>query len=391
MLLRSLLERLVSRAVSRPSPKAKPLPGTWRPAVEALEDRLTPAAMLTISDATVLEGNDGTQNALVTVSLTEPHGNNVNVNYSTVDGTAVAGSDYTAVSGLLTFTKNEMSKSIAIPIRGDRVVESDESFSVRLSNARGAKIADGTGDVRIVDNEPYVWVTYAQVIEGNDGTAPAVFTAYLTALYDRPVTVTFATADGSALAGQDYIAVLGSITIPAGQSSQDITVPVRGDRLGEPNETFVLNVSTADSYARMGNAATTGTIVDNEPHIFITDAYNYGEGTMTFTVTLSAPYDQNVMVHFATMDGTAVAGVDYVAASGTLTFDSALGETTRTITIAVLDPTPAPDKYFRVQLSGATPNSFLATESAYGYWYYDSGYGGGDWGGYWDYYYYYGY
>jgi hypothetical protein len=344
--------------------------------------------MFTVSDATVLEGNDGTQNALVTVSLTEPHGNNVNVNYSTVDATAVAGSDYTAVSGQLTFTKNEMSKSIAIPIRGDRTVEPDESFSVRLSNARGAKIVDGTGDVRIVNNEPYVWVTYAQILEGNDGTAPAVFTAYLTALYDRPVTVSYATADGSATAGLDYMTTSGSVTIAAGQSRQDIVVPVRGDRLGEPNETFVLNVSTADSYARMGNATAVGTIVDNEPHIFIGDTYNYGEGTMTFTVTLSAPYDQNVAVNFTTVNGTAIDGVDYVAASGTLTFDFALGETTKTITIAVLDPTSAPDKYFRVQLSGSTPNAFLATESAYGYWYYDSGYGGGDWGGYWDYYYY---
>src|SRR5262249_38734291 len=70
------LNRLFRSAKSRPA----------RLSVEALEDRLTPTAMLTIGNVDVLEGNDGVQNALVTVRLTEPHGNNVTVNYATVDG-----------------------------------------------------------------------------------------------------------------------------------------------------------------------------------------------------------------------------------------------------------------------------------------------------------------
>jgi chitinase len=163
------------------------------------------------------------------------------------------------------------------------------------------------------------------------------------------------------------------VTIPAGQQSYDVEVPVRGDRLGELTETFSLLVNTTDSYARMGNATAVGTIIDNEPQISIGDTYNYGEATMTFTVTLSAPYDQNVTVHFATLDGTAVAGVDYVADSGTLTFDSALGETTKTVTIAVLDPTSVPDKYFQVQLSGASANAQIGNGLAIGNWYYDYG------------------
>jgi hypothetical protein len=90
------------------------------------------------------------------------------------------------------------------------------------------------------------------------------------------------------------------------------------------------------------------------------------------------------------MDGTASAGVDYVAASGTLTFDK--GEVSKTITIDVLDPTAVYDKYFFVQLSGATANAFILTPSAYGYWYYYDGgyydcgcygYPYDDYGGYW--------
>jgi hypothetical protein len=370
--------QLFRSAKCRPSraPLARP---RARLSVETLEDRLTPAAMLTIANAQVLEGNDGAQNALVTVRLTEPHGNNVTVNYATVAGTATAGSDYTAVAGKLTFAKNEMSKSIVVPIRGDRLVESDESFSVHLSDAKGAKIANGTGQVTIVDDEPYVWVGYANVTEANDDPVPAVFSVNLTSIYDRPVTIHYATANGSATAGLDYTDTEGSLTIPAGLTSGEIVVPVLGDRLGEPNETFVLNVSTSDSYARMGNDTAIATIVDNEPQISIGDAYLEGS-TITFTVTLSAPYDQPVSVSFTTMNGTAIAGVDYVGASGPLTFE--LGQTSMTITIDVLDTTGDASKYFSVHLSDATTNALIATESAYGYWFYDPGYGywygGGD-------------
>src|SRR5262245_54059181 len=89
-----MLFRPQLRSMNSSSPR-RPGPGPL--AVEALEDRRTPAAMLSIDDATVFEGNEGVHNAVVTVRLTEPHGNSVTVNYATVDGTAHAGSDYTAV------------------------------------------------------------------------------------------------------------------------------------------------------------------------------------------------------------------------------------------------------------------------------------------------------
>src|SRR5262249_29042760 len=194
-----------------------------------------------------------------------------------------------------------------------RLVESDEYFSVRLSNPKGAKIADGTGLVTIVDDEPRVYITYANALEGNDSTSSADFTVFLTAPYDLPVTVNYATADGSAIAGADYTAASGSLTFMPGQTSQPLSVAVLGDRLGEPDETFVVNISTLDSYAQIGNATGVATIIDNEPHITIWDAYNYGESTFTFTVTLSAAYDQVVTGDFTTVDGTALAGGDYVA------------------------------------------------------------------------------
>jgi hypothetical protein len=144
MVFRSLLDYLTPRP--RWLRRATPRPRTSRLSVEALEDRCTPAAVLAIGDVTLVEGNEGTHNAVVQVTLSEPHGNSVAVNYNTADGTAVAGSDYNAVSGRPTFARNELTKTILVPIRGDRVAEPDESFSVRLSNAKGAQIADGLGN-----------------------------------------------------------------------------------------------------------------------------------------------------------------------------------------------------------------------------------------------------
>jgi large repetitive protein len=369
MSFRSLLDILKARP--QRTRRAPAWPRACPLAVESLEDRRTPAAVLSVGDVTLAEGNDGTHNALVQVTVSEPHGNSVTVNYNTADGSARSGSDYNAASGTLTFNRNETAKSILIPIRGDRLPEQDKTFFVRLANAKGAKVADGEGVVTIVDDEPRVSVDDVSMAEGNSGTASARFTVRLSAAYDVPVTVAFATTDGSASAGSDYAAAAGTVTFLPGQTIRTITVAVNGDRLGEADETFFVNLSTSDAYAGISKAVGVGTIADDEPRVSIGDAYNYGESTLTFTVSLSGAYDQVVQVGFATADGTASAGVDYGAASGTLTFG--IGQTSQTIMVDVLDPTSVPDKYFSVQLSGASTNALLANSSAYGYWYYDYG------------------
>ncbi len=370
MSFRSLLDRLLPRDSNR-SRRAARRPRTCCLSLESLEDRCTPSPMLAIGDMTILEGNAGTHNAVVSVTVSEPHGNAVTVNYSTANGTASAGSDYRAVSGKLTFALGEMSKSILIPVIGDRVPEADKTFFVELSNAKGAKIAKGEGIITIVDDEPRISINDVSQLEGNSGMTLFTFTVSLSAPYDLPVTINYTTTDGSASAGSDYTAASGTLIFAPGQTSQTITVGVTGDRLPEPDKTFVVSLSTPNSSAEISKGMGVGTIIDDEPRISVADAYNYGESTFTFTVSLSAAYDQAVTVNFATADGTATAGVDYVATFGTLTF--APGETTQTITVGVIDPTSAPDKWFTIHLSGASTNALIVNEGAYGYWYYDSG------------------
>lgn len=276
-----------------------------------------------------------------------------------------------------------MSKTILVPIRGDRDVESDEYFSVRLSSAKGAKIADGTGFVSIADDEPRIYLSDAWATEGNS-VSTATFTVSLSGEYDRPVTVNFATANGTAVAGEDYVAKSGTLTFDPGQpTTQQITVQVNDDLTPEWDETFQVNLSTPDSYAQLTRSTATGTIVDNEPHLIISDAtQDYYGSTITFYVSLTAPATDVVTVDFTTVDGSALAGVDYDALSGQLTFQR--GETLQTITIQLLALDPA-EKSFSIHFSNASPNALLTYQWANGYWYIDYGGGGGYDYGYWYY------
>jgi hypothetical protein len=359
-------------------------PASRRLAIEALEDRHLLTAVISIANVSILEGNAGAHTAALTVNVSEPHSNAVSVDYRTADGTATAGSDYSAVSGKLSFAKNEMSKTILVPIIGDRAIESSEAFFVNLQNAKGgAKIANSQAAVTIVDDEPLISINDVSGTEGNSGATPLTFTVSLSAPYDLPVTVNYATSDGSASAGSDYAFASGPLVFAPGETSKTITVDVNGNRLPGSDKNFFVSVSTPNSYAGITKDVGIGAIIEDEPRISIADAYNYGETSFTFTVSLSAAYDQDVMVSFATADGTAIAGADYVATAGTLTF--APGETTKTITVEVLDTTSA-DKSFSVHLSGVSTNALIANEQANGYWYYDTGYY--DYG-YYDYYGYY--
>ena len=209
---------------------------------------------------------------------------------------------------------------------------------------------------------PTVSVRDATVTEGNTGTLNATFTLALSYASAVDVTVHYDTADITAAAGSDYTAGSGTVVIPAGQTSATFTVAVRGDRLAESTETFAVNLS-APTNATIGDGQGVGTILDNEPRISISDVTK-AEGkksktSFTFTVTLSAAYDQPVTMSYRTVNGTATTGDnDYVARSGTLTF--APGETTKTITIEVKgDTRREATEYFYLDLFGNSSNSLF--------------------------------
>jgi hypothetical protein len=109
--------------------------------------------VLAVADASVLEGNRGTSNVAVAVTLSSGSSQAITVSYRTVAGTAKAKEDYTATSGTLTFQPGETSRTISVSIKGDRKREANETFSVQLSNAVGATIEDGSATVTILNDD----------------------------------------------------------------------------------------------------------------------------------------------------------------------------------------------------------------------------------------------
>jgi probable HAF family extracellular repeat protein len=201
--------------------------------------------VLSISDTSVSEGNSGTRTATLTVALSAAASQAVTVNFGTSDGTA-AGSDYSAASGTLTFDAGQTSKSVSVTINGDRNPEQHETVIVRLSNvSSGAIIGDGVATATILDDEPRISIGSVVKQEGNSGTTPYNFVVTLSAAYDAPVSVNFATANQSATAPGDFTARTGTLTFSAGQTQQTITVSVKGDRQREYQEVFYVNLSGA--------------------------------------------------------------------------------------------------------------------------------------------------
>src|SRR5205823_12236604 len=113
-----------------------------------------PPPAIAISDASVVEGNSGTVNAVFTVTLVGTHSGSVSVNYATANNTAVAGSDYTAMSGTLTFGPGESSKTISVAVKGDTLAEYAEQVNVNLSNPVGGVTTASQAIGTIVDDEP---------------------------------------------------------------------------------------------------------------------------------------------------------------------------------------------------------------------------------------------
>jgi uncharacterized repeat protein (TIGR01451 family) len=109
---------------------------------------------LSISDATVTEGDTDTTNATFTVTRSGDKSDSSTVDYATQEGSATEPEDYTRTSGTLTFDPGETSKEIQVPVKGDTQDEPEETFQVNLSAPTGATISDGEGTGTITDNDP---------------------------------------------------------------------------------------------------------------------------------------------------------------------------------------------------------------------------------------------
>lgn len=202
------------------------------------------AQTLRINDAARAEGQAGTSPLTFTLTLSPKSGGPVTVRYATANGTAQAGTDYTAASGQVTFTPGQTSKTLPIAVKGDTAREGNEVLFVNLTQATGANLADAQGQGTILnDDGPVLAIGDVTLAEGHSGTRTANFRVSLTPASTSPVTVRYATTNGTAQPGSDYVAKSGSLTFPVGQRVRTVSVVVRGDRVKEGNERFFVDLS----------------------------------------------------------------------------------------------------------------------------------------------------
>ncbi|HEX2832628.1 MAG TPA: Calx-beta domain-containing protein [Thermoanaerobaculia bacterium] len=330
-------------------------------AVTIIDDDPTPQVV--VGDVSVVESGTAT----FTIGLSNPSASTVNVNYLTTSGTAGA-ADYGSTSGIVTFAPGETLETIDVTTFADTLQEPDETFFFDLTGAANATITRPRATATITDDDgtPALLIGDATVVEGDSGTTATSFTVTLAGNAAQTVTVDYATANGTAIDGTDYAATNGTLVFTPGITSHTISVPVVGDVLVEPDETFFLNLTNATNATISDNQAL-GTITNDDvapvvPDILIGDASvvegNGGTATLMFDVTLSSATTTTVTVDYASAGGTAASGSDFGAVAGTLVFSP--GSTTRTISIAVVgDVAVEGNEALTVQLANATSATLL--------------------------------
>ena len=288
------------------------------------------------------------------VTLSRASSRTVTVDYATSDGTAQAESDYTAASGRLTFNAGDTSQTVQVTVLTDSDDESQETLTLTLSNPSQATLDDATGTGAIENGEsssatqedppaedqpaetPVVLLTasFANVPADHNGenfTFQLNFSENVEAGYARIRDDAF-TVSGGAIASASRT-TQGSnqgwnVEVnPTGNGSVSITLP-------ETTDCDASGAICTDDSRKLSHP--TSATVAGPPAIAVSDAtVQEAEGAvLVFTATLSHASSRTVTVDYATSDGTAVAGSDYTAASGTLTFNA--GDTSQTVQVTVL-------------------------------------------------------
>lgn len=193
------------------------------------------------------------------------------VNYTTVDGTATAGTDYAASVGTLSFAPGESSKTINIPIINDNVFEGNETLSLVLSNPGGGQVElldPTTAALTIIDNETQPLISTPNLVVNEPriiGTTTALFTLQMSNATTQTVTVNYSTSNGTATAGSDYVPTGGTLTFAPLETTKTIAVNILADQnYTEPNEYFFLSLNNAVN-AGVNTSFVVTTIINYNP------------------------------------------------------------------------------------------------------------------------------
>ena len=336
---------------------------------------------ITVATVTISDDDSTVQFSAPTASVTEAQGSisltvtragdlnsSFTVPFSTTNGTALAGSDFVATNGSLTFGTNVNSQTITVTILNDKVIEPTETFTVGLGTPTG-QAALGAANrfvtVSILDDDSTLQFTVANtnVIE-SAGSITLVVTRI--GASNSTVSVPFTTANGTALAGADYAGTNNTLVFGTNVMSQTITVPIINDKVIEGTETFTVNLGVPIGEAALGspNAAVV-TILDDESVLALATATAtvLESGTnLVLTVNRTGARLTTVTVPYTFINGSAASGVEYTGVNGTLTFGTNVSS--QTITIPILNDTVIEaNKTFTVALGSPGGEAILGTNT----------------------------
>jgi len=228
-------------------------------------------AEIRVGDATAAEGNSGLTPVTVTLTLNTAATAATTVGWTTVAGTATAGTDFQAASGTATFAAGSTTATITVYLVGDTTFEPDEAFTVKLTSWGAFNLADGSGVVTVTNDDPApltVSVGNATTTEGNRGTTTVSIPVTLSRASASTVTVVVSTVAGTATAGGDFVATTQTLTFAAGITTMNFVVSIVGDTKAEPTETFTVQLSSPTGGATIATGTGIVTIIDNDGAMF---------------------------------------------------------------------------------------------------------------------------
>lgn len=223
-------------------------------------------ATLSVGDRVLTEPQSGSRQMAFVVRLSAATSAPVTFTASTVEGSATAGVDFAPLAAVpFEIPAGSTSVSVPVSILGDLAPESAEQFTLELADVAGATVTDGSAVGTINDGGALTaTILDRSISEGNSGTKTLAFSVRLSAIAPAPVTFDVATADGSAIAGEDYTAIsLTGLSIPAGSQLRSFTVRITGDTSVESDETFDVIVSNLTG-ATMADNVAVGTISNDD-------------------------------------------------------------------------------------------------------------------------------
>ena len=258
----------------------------------------------------------------------------------TVSGSAVPGADYTALSGTLTVPAGATTATLPVTLIDDDTREHSESITLHLTtDGTDYRLARPSSYILIIDPSEWgPWVAFAMASDAaGEGSGTHDVGVRLGPAPSADVTFAY-TVGGTATAGVDYTALSGTVTVPKGATEATIAVTLSDDSVQEGRETVTLRLAGSAGYPVTAPSQHTLSIVDDETPVvsFASASQRAGEGSGTHDVGVRldpAPAAGLTLEYH--VGGTATAGADYTALSGTLAVSA--GATTAVIPVTVID------------------------------------------------------